>query len=538
MSSYSVGVDVGTGSARAGVFDLSGTLIASAKRNITMFNDRKDYYEQSSENIWNAVCESVREAVELAGVSPSSISGIGFDATCSLVVVDAQGKGLPVDSHGFSERNIIVWMDHRAISQTDFINKSGHDVLSFVGNKISPEMETPKLLWLKENLPNTYKNAEYFFDLTDYLTWRATGSDVRSSCTTACKWTYLAHEDRWDETYFEHIGLNDLAKESFKKIGQVVVPPGTAIGHGLTDKSAEELGLVKGTAVPAGLIDAHAGGLGSVGASLNGKASNPESSMAYVFGTSACTMTTTSKRSYVDGVWGPYFNAMIPGKWLLEAGQSAAGAAIDHLVKLSPAYGEALELATVQDISVTQWLSENVKSRFGNNYSEAAKLSDGIHVVPEFLGNRAPFADPDSKALICGLSMDTSIESMVSLYVAGILGLGYGLKQILLEQQKSGVYIERIVISGGAGKDPLVRQLIADSAGYPVVTPACDEPVLLGSAIIASFASGAYESVEGAMNSMSSFDLTYEPALGEFCEFHIRGFNAFCSLQEAARVVR
>ena len=537
MSKYVIGVDVGTGSARAGIFDLSGNMIGRAKRDIQLYNEEPDYYEQSGDEIWNAVCESVKESLIRSKVNPGDVLSIGFDATCSLVAVGESGQGLSVGLHGDPNRNIIVWMDHRALAQTDQINSGGHAVLDFVGKKISPEMETPKLLWLKENIPNTYENAAYFFDLTDFLTWKATGSDIRSSCTTACKWTYLAHEMRWDANYFKKIGLQELAERSFRQIGQVILSPGEPIGQGLTEDAAAQLGLTVGTAVPAGLIDAHAGGVGTVGARSQDIDSSAETTMAYVFGTSACTMTTTTNMTLVPGVWGPYFNAMVPDKWLLEAGQSAAGAAIDHLVKLSPAYDRARELAEAEQKGVTQWLSDQVKLKYGDSLSDAAKLAGSIKVVPEFLGNRAPFADPDAKALICGLGMDTSIDGLLSLYVAGILGLGYGLKQILSAQQKAGVKIARIAISGGAGKDPLIRQLIADSTAYPVVTPKSEEPVLLGSAILAATAGGAYAGLEAAMSHMSAFDEVYQPVQGDLALLHTQGFDAFCVLQSTARAL-
>ena len=103
------------------------------------------------------------------------------------------------------------------------------DVLRYVGNRISPEMETPKLLWLKENRPQIFAKAAHFFDLTDFLTWRSTGSTDRSICTTTCKWTYLGHERRWDESYFREVGLAELADEGFQRIGPVIVDAGTAL---------------------------------------------------------------------------------------------------------------------------------------------------------------------------------------------------------------------------------------------------------------------------------------------------------------------
>ena len=215
-----IGVDVGSGSVRAGVFNLRGELLAHATREITLFRSAGSVVEQSSREIWQAVCYCIKTAVASAGVAPSSIAGIGFDATCSLVVIGDNDAPLAVGPSEDAERNIIVWMDHRATGQAEKINATGHAVLQYVGGKISPEMETPKILWLKENRPHIYQQARHFFDLADYLTWRSTGDLARSVCTVTCKWTYLAHEQRWDASYFRQIGLEELADEDFVRIGQ------------------------------------------------------------------------------------------------------------------------------------------------------------------------------------------------------------------------------------------------------------------------------------------------------------------------------
>src|SRR5689334_17631400 len=106
-----LGVDVGTGSARAGLFDSGGRLLAAAKRDILLFRDGPDIAEQSSDDIWRAVSASVREAVTSAGIAAADVAGIGFDATCSLVVLGSGGTPLAVGPHGDNSRNIIVWMD-------------------------------------------------------------------------------------------------------------------------------------------------------------------------------------------------------------------------------------------------------------------------------------------------------------------------------------------------------------------------------------------------------------------------------------------
>ena len=329
-----IGVDVGTGSARAGVFDHQGRMLSCEKRDIRMWKPQADFVEQSSDDIWQAVCHCVRAAVEQSARAPSDIAGIGFDATCSLVILDAQGQPLGATPGQPAEQNVIVWMDHRAIPQAARINTLGHPVLKYVSSVISPEMQTPKLLWLKEEHPATWAQAAHFFDLPDYLTWRATGSDTRSLCSTVCKWTYLGHEGeggRWDRSYFDRMGLGELAREDFRRIGTHVRPMGSPLGTGLTPAAAQELGLLAGTAVGVSIIDAHAGGLGMLGASFEGRkpeAADLEHRLALIGGTSSCHMAAARTPVFIPGVWGPYFSAMVPGLWLSEGGQSATGSGL------------------------------------------------------------------------------------------------------------------------------------------------------------------------------------------------------------------
>ena len=143
MPRHFLGIDVGTGSARAGVLDAEGRLLGSAKRDIALFTEPGEIAEQSSEDIWRAVCGSVREAVTNSKLAAPDIAGIGFDATCSLVAVGPGGTPLPVGRSGDSQRNIIVWMDHRALDQARRINAGRHGVLDYVAGAISREMETP-----------------------------------------------------------------------------------------------------------------------------------------------------------------------------------------------------------------------------------------------------------------------------------------------------------------------------------------------------------------------------------------------------------
>ena len=120
------------------------------------------------------------------GVDPVLVRGIGFDATCSLVVVSPFGGPVTVSVSSDPQRNVVLWQDHRALDETEEINATQHPVLKFVGGKISPEMQPPKLLWLKRHLSEEcWSKAGHFFDLADYLTYRATG-ELSRLCVCVC----------------------------------------------------------------------------------------------------------------------------------------------------------------------------------------------------------------------------------------------------------------------------------------------------------------------------------------------------------------
>ncbi len=529
--SFFIGVDVGTGSARAGVFDQTGAMRASQARDIQMWRDG-DIAEQSSDDIWNAVCECVRSAVAEAGVAADNVAGIGFDAACSMVVLDKDMQPLTVSASGANARNVIVWMDHRAKGQAQRINAQGHAVLDYVGGRISPEMQTPKLLWLKENMAETFAEAGQFFDLPDFLTWAATGSFVRSACTVTCKWTYLAHEARWDETYFEQIGLSDLSAEGYARIGQEIEAPGMALASGLSERAAAEMGLQPGIPVGAGLIDAHAGGIGTVGVGAG-----PEATMAYVFGTSACTMASSSEAHKVPGVWGPYYSAMVPGLWLSEGGQSAAGEAIAHLIRSHPAYDEAKAKAEGQGTSVQSLLLAAVEERV-TDISDAVDLAGARLILPDFLGNRAPYADPNATAVVSGLTLSSDMDDLVCSYVAGVFGVGYGLRQIIEAQASCGVKPSSVVISGGAGRSATIKQMLADASGLTVLATRAPEPVLLGAAMLGAVASGHFLKLTDAMSAMSSVEQRFAPAGGRAAKAHAARFKAFEALQSAEQTLR
>jgi FGGY-family pentulose kinase len=531
-----IGVDVGTGSVRAGVFDATGRMLGSASSPIQMWKPQADFVEQSSDDIWEKCCHVVRRAVEQASVSPDMVAGLGFDATCSLVVLDANGEPVSVSPTGERMQNVIVWMDHRAVEQTERINAGQHEVLRYVGGTISPEMETPKLLWIKENLPKTWGQAAHFFDLPDFLTYRATGDTGRSLCSLVCKWTYLGHKAQgsgtkgWSDDYWSGIGLGDIVKEGYRRVGTHVRALGEPVGQGLSEKATPELGLRPGIPVSASIIDAHAGGLGVLGMDL-GNDVNPETletRLAIVAGTSSCHMAVSREAKYIPGCWGPYYSAMVPDLWLTEGGQSAVGALVDHVIYTHGAYPSAKQQADALGISIFEYLNrrlEHLQQTLRRDFP--AQLTADLHVYPDFHGNRSPRADPWLRGMICGLRLSAGIDDLALLYLATIQAIAYQVRHIVEDMNRQGYRIQTLIACGGGLKNQVFLREHVDITGCTLVLPREPEAVLLGAALLGAVAARAYPDIIIAMKAMAAPGQQLAPATGELRVYHDNKYRVY-----------
>ncbi|KAG9455963.1 hypothetical protein H6P81_000471 [Aristolochia fimbriata] len=533
LRSAYLGIDVGTGSARAGLFDEQGKLLGTASSPLQIWKDG-DCIEQSSTDIWHAICAAVKSACSLANISGEEVIGIGFAATCSLVAVDADGAPVTVSWSGDARRNVIVWMDHRAVKQAEQINACNSPVLQYCGGALSPEQQPPKLLWVKENLQESWSMAFRWMDLSDWLSFRATGDDTRSLCTTVCKWTYLGHahmeqskeEDSrdmeacgWDDVFWDEIGLGDLFEGHHVKIGRSVAFPGHPLGSGLTPAAAKELGLIAGTPVGTSLIDAHAGGVGVIESMppVESQANATQDSichrMVLVCGTSTCHMAISQDKIFIPGVWGPYWSAMVPEYWLTEGGQSATGALLDHIVDNHVASPHIANRAASQGVSSYDLLNKTLEMMVeDSNAPFLSALTEDLHVLPDFHGNRSPIADPTSKGIICGLTLDASEKQLALLYLATVQGIAYGTRHIVEHCNSHGHKINTLLACGGLAKNPLYVQEHADIVGCPIILPRENESVLLGAAILGAVAAKKYTTLHNAMKTLNAAGQVIHPS--------------------------
>ena len=503
---FVVAVDVGTASVRAGILDRQGRTLAHAEHPIAMHRPEADHAEHDSEDIWRSVCRTVRAARQDANVPPQAIAAIAFDATCSIVVRGRDGEQVTVSTGGDSRWDTIAWLDHRAAAQADRCTATGHEVVAHAGGAISPEMATPKLAWLKTHLPESWAGAAHFFDLADFLTWKASGSTERSVCTLGCKWAYLAHrDDPWPRDYLDAIGISDMLERG--GLPYEAVPVGADLGP-LTPQTADALGLTPSCRVAAGFIDAHAGAL----AVLGPYAEDPQDlarRAALVAGTSSCVTVLTTNPIQIRGMWGPYLDATLPGFWLSEGGQSVSGGLLDHLIQIHGA-GQAADRAT----------HERICARIGElRATEGTALAHRLHVLPDFHGNRSPIGDPHALGVISGMALDPSFDGLCRLYWRTAVAIALGIRQIVETMNDNGHSIETLHLAGGHTRSPLLTQLYADVTGREVITLDTPSAMLLGTGMAASVAAGWHSTLAQASRALRPRHTHIQPDRSSFAHY-------------------
>lgn len=515
-----IGVDIGTGSARACLMDESGLIRSVTSHPILRFNPKQDFINQSSVDIWNAVCFCVKHVIADSRISPEEVKGIAFDATCSLIATagPASDETLPVGPD-FSNtvEDVILWMDHRAHLETEKIKATKHPLLKYVGGQMSIEMEIPKILWLKSHMPEELFAKAHFYDLSDWLTMRATGVNARSFCSVACKQGYVPHgvdgsKTGWNPEFLTSIGLQDLVDNNFAKMGGVAKENGVYHSAGevvgnLSERAALELGLTTSTVVGSGVIDAYSGWIGTVAAKTPELSEHPVSSrLAAVAGTSTCHIVQSRDPIFVPGVWGPYRDVLVPGMWCAEGGQSTTGELINFVVTNHPAYPELVSVANAQEINIYEHLNNTLETmRITSNLPSIYHLIKDLFWYGDLYGNRSPIADPDMRGSVVGISMDVSLNDLAKQYLGVLEFVCQQQRQIIEAMNNRGHEITTIYLSGGQCRNKVLTELMATCAGMPVIIPHyIDSAVVLGTAMLAARAAHPDKSLWEIMSQYSN----------------------------------
>jgi FGGY-family pentulose kinase len=475
---YLMGIDFGTGGARVGIFDREGTPVVFHATEWETHHPRPGRAEQDPDEWWSALVKSSRAAMEQSGISPEEIAGISTDSTSSTVVA--------VDQRDRHLRPAIMWMDVRASDQADRIGETGETALKYNGfGAVSAEWGLPKVLWLKENEPETYNNAKHICDCQDWLNNRLTGEWAASINIASAKYYYDRDTGGWPESLYEAVGAEDV----LDKFPGDVLDLGVVVG-GLKKEVADELGLKADIPVAQGAIDAYSGALG-LGVTEPGK-------LALITGSSHVMIGQAAEPIHGTGFWGAYTDAMIPGQYTVEAGQVSTGSVVAWFKNQFAK--QANEEAEKRGVDPYEILTEMGK--------KVPLGSDGLIVLDYFQGNRSPHTDPLARGVMWGLSLSHTEGHMFRAIIEGIC---FGTESIFRAMRGHDFEPRINVVSGGPAKSDLWMQMHADVSNVPIGFTRESEGPVLGSAMLAAVGASIYPDIQTASDNMVHTERTIEP---------------------------
>lgn len=470
MGGYVIGLDGGTESLRAGIFDLAGRPIAFASHAYKTTFPRPSWAEQDPADWWAAAGIAVGAALAQAGLKGTDIAAICADTTCcSVVALDAQGHAV---------RPALIWMDVRSATEAEALVATGDPALIVNSNgagPVSAEWMIPKALWLARHERASFDRAVTICEYQDYLNFHLTGRMVASINNVAVRWHYRSRDGGFARSLVTALGIPELADKWPKE----VVALGDVIG-GLTPRAAEHLGLPVGLPVAQGGADAYIAMIG-LGVTKPGK-------LAFITGSSHLHLGLAAEAFHGTGIWGTYADALLPGLHVVEGGQTSTGSIVNWF----------------RNLVGTDWSYDAMNA-------EAAALapgSDGLIVQDHFQGNRTPHTDAGSRGAITGLSLK---HGRAHIFRAMMESVAYGTELIFETMRKNGYRPEEFVICGGATRSDLWMQIHADVSGVPLTVTEVPDAPALGSAILAAKAAGHFASIDEAAAAMVRTSRRIEP---------------------------
>jgi xylulokinase len=463
MTTYLLGIDVGTTGSKALLIGTDGVVKASATAEYPMFTPQPLWAEQDPAHWWAATVTSVRQVLEEGGVEPGEVAGVGLTGQMhGLVLLDAHGEVL---------RPCIMWNDQRTASQCAAITqKVGVErVLQLTGNPVLPGFTAPKLIWVREHEPEVYQRIATVLLPKDYVRYRLTGGFFGEVSDASGTSLFDVGRRRWSDEMLEALGV---LREWLPEVTESPV-----VSARVSAGAARETGLLEGTPV--------VGGGGDQAAQAVGTGIVAEGVVSVTIGTSGVVFAASDTyRVEPEGRLHAFCHA-VPGLWHLMGVMLSAGGSFRW-------YRDTLgEMERVR-------AEESGQDAYDLLTEAAAKAPpgcEGLLFLPYLSGERTPYPDPNARGVFCGLTLR---HNKAHLTRAVLEGVTYGLRDSLELMRALGLSIEQVRASGGGARSPLWRQILADVFDTEIVTVNVTEGAAYGAALLAGVGAGVYGSVAEA----------------------------------------
>jgi ribulose kinase len=460
-----LGIDLGTGSVRAGLYTQGGALLAAREESVTTAHPRPGWAEQSPAQVLDALYRAAAAVAAVAAGSPPAALCVASTAVSAVAIGD---DDVPVGPS-------LLWMDTRAAGEAAEITRTRHPVLQYTGCQVSPEWMLPKALWLARHDPSRYAAARRIVDVHDWVMLSLTGDWSLALATIAAEWSYDPLAGGWPADLLNSLGMPGLLS------GWEVprLPPGAVAGQ-LTPQAAASTGLPAGLPVVQGLMDSYA-------AALAADVFRP-SRVVMSIGTSSSYLGLSRHMAPDPRLLGPVPEALGPGTVVQQGGQTSAAAVAEWFSR---------QLAPGVPLAVLD--------------AEAAAIgpgADGLWAVDTWQGCRTPHRDPAARGMWGGLTL---AHTRAHLFRAVLESVAFGGRAVLETLEEAGVDGRELVVTGGAARSDLWMQIHADVLGRPLLRLAAEQPVTLGAAMCAAVGAGAYPGLAAAAADMSETSQGWQP---------------------------
>ena len=455
MANYLVGCDVGTSGTKSILIDEEGNVLGCEYIEYPLITPRPGWAEHDPEWYWNAVADTIHSCINQAGVDNSEIRGVCVSALApACILVDEDLRPL---------QNSHIWMDRRGTAQANWVKEhiDESEYLDEMPNAIDPYFGMIKLMWERDNRPELYQKTYKIQTAANYPTMKLTGKAVIDSGNASLFGVGFDLRKRdWDYDLVEKLGIDpDKLPPCFMAediIGEV------------TAEAAERTGLKKGTPVCAGNTDSGAAGL------TNGGKYND---LIILMGTAGIMRFTHTEPQFIRNMITTAYKHHFATTCAISACGSLTRYFRDTFAQYEKSVGKTLDLDAFDIMSL-----EAQKAPIG---------SDGLIVLPYFMGERTPIWDPIARGMVFGMSITHTKGHLLRAFMEGATYALYHNYECMLD---GGAQLSMpLYVTEGGAKNPMWRQILSDVFNAPVAYKQGAKGAPMGDALIAGIATGIFK---------------------------------------------
>ncbi len=471
MAQYILALDQGTSSSRAVLFNEEGAPVATEQREFPQIYPNAGWVEHDPEAIWSSQIEAAQDVLAKSGIAPGDVAAVGITNQRETTVIWERESGRPI-------ANAVVWQCRRTAEQCDELRRQGMEPLirERTGLLLDAYFSATKIRWLLDHVPDAQRRAEAgelaFGTVDSWLIFRLTGGRIHATDASNASRSMLFHlrDGRWDDELLRRFDI------------PASMLPVVVDSSGVLGTCDEEL---LGEALPI------AGVAGDQQAALFGQACFRQGEAKNTYGTGSFLLLHTGETPPVAGRLLATVASRLGGRlqYAMEGSIFVTGAAVQWL-------RDGLHL--IESAADIEALAGSVES------------SEGVYVVPAFVGLGAPHWDPYARGSLLGITRGTTAAHVAR---ATLEAIAFQTRDVLeAMEEETGIHLAALRADGGASRNDLLMQIQADLLGRPVVRSAVPETTALGAAYLAGLGVGLWAGLDDVAHRWRS-DRTFEPRL-------------------------